>query len=600
MAGLLPPEARLQFSECLHPPLGYKLGRLAGTTYSLDFLTALTVPLAVEARATVDRSLMAGKEIEVLAALKRAAARVSIFVEAGNIGQFSKQASRLAALMEGAIHQVQPARGTSFHPKLWAMSFDPLDASGPVLTRLLVLSRNLTQDQSWDVALRLEGEVSAKRHDDNANLCGFIRYLCKASGRPAATLKPLVDALSQTSWSLPAGYDEFEFIAHHPGGRSQWAPRRGKRLAVISPFCDEKGLDRLGQDSGETILVSTDEWLAQLPRPARPSQCLVLSQAAAPEPVDAIVTPSAFSETASGLHAKIYLVEDGRKRSLTIASGNATGAGLSAGKNVEVFATLSGRGDKAGRIGLWEDEGLLGRKGWGRLLVPWIPRELTTDESSKITAERALWNYRQAVCEAAPELSCKPMDAGYELVLGFQGALSTPSAIQGLRASLATRQDWRAWTGSPLGLGPVDLHELSLFVAFKVTHVDGLEDTFVAKAAGIGFPDAGDRFDAALAQVIDGPEGFLRFASAVLDPVLGQGSGRGGTGGPGTGSSGGQAPPPMLETMLDAYLAEDGTARIKVLGEVVDVARRTKPSWLTPEFEDLWKAFQQATGRGRP
>lgn len=600
MSGLLPPEARLQFSEGMHPPEGYRLGMLAGTTYSMDFLTALTVPLAVEARATVDRSLMAGKEIEVLAALKRAAARVAIFVEAGNIGQFSTQASRLAALMEGAIHQIQPARGTSFHPKLWAMRFDPVDGSGPVVTRLLVLSRNLTQDRSWDVALRLEGAVSAKRHDNNSNLCAFIGYLCKASGRPAATLKPLVDALAQTSWSLPPGYDEFEFVAHHPGSRSQWVPRPSKRLAVVSPFCDPRGLEILGQATEEAILVSTDEWLAQLPHTSRPSQCWVLSQAAAPEPLEETEPPSAFSETASGLHAKIYLGESGSKRSLTIASGNATGAGLSAGKNVEVFATLSGKGDKAGRIGLEEDEGLLGGKGWGRFLVRWTPRELTEEESGKAAAERALWNYRQVVCEAMPQLSCKPVHGGYDLVLGFQGTLATPGAIRGLRASLATRKDWHAWEGAPLGLGTVDLHELSLFVAFEATHVDGLKDTFVAKATGVGFPSASDRFDAALAQVIDGPDGFLRFASALLDPVLGQDTGHGGTRGAGTGSSGGPMPPPMLETMLDAYLAEDGTARIKVLGEVVDVARRTRPSWLTPAFEDLWTTFQQASGRSRP
>lgn len=602
MSALLPPEARVQFSAALQPPAGYQLDALVGATYSLDFLTALTVPLATEMRNTPERARLAEAELVTLAALKRAAGRISIFVEAGNIRHLPPDASRLAALLEGSIHQVQPAKGSSFHPKFWVMRFQPSSATDPVLTRMLVLSRNLTQDRSWDVALRLEGEVVARGHDDNANACAFVTYLLRHAGKGGRAQKRLLEALAKTKWSLPPGYDEFEFVAHHDGSKAGWVPRKCDRMAVVSPFCDDQGLARLrAASSGPLVLVSTDEWLAQLPPGAAPARCFVLSGKAAPEAVEGDTASGILQESGSGLHAKVYLAEAGRRRHLTIASGNATGAGLSPSRNIEVFATLSGTGDKAGSIGLDADHGLLGTKAWGGLLDPWEPRTLSAEESGTANAERALWAFRQALCEAGPHISCRPAGDGHELVLGFDRPLPDDDAVETVRATPATRLDWRGVNGQAISLGVFEMHEVTLFLAFEVTHVDGLVATFVVKAAGYGLPGTEERFDAALAKAIKDKEGFLRFAQALLetawDPSVSTGGARGAGGE--AGASPGQAIP-LLESLLAAYLAPDGRERLRGLGEVVEVARRSRPGWMTPEFDELWEAFRQVMGRNRP
>lgn len=123
----------------------------------------------------------------------------------------------------------------------------------------------------------------------------------------------------------------------------------------------------------------------------------------------------------------------------------------------------------------------------------------------------------------------------------------------------------------------------------------------MVKAAGYGLPGTEERFDAALAKAIKDKEGFLRFAQALLetawDPSVSTGGARGAGGE--AGASPGQAIP-LLESLLAAYLAPDGRERLRGLGEVVEVARRSRPGWMTPEFDELWEAFRQVMGRNRP
>ena len=53
---------------------------------------------------------------------------------------------------------------------------------------------------------------------------------------------------------------------------------------MVSPFCDDTGLGMLRKAGAkELVLVSTDQWLAQVSEVSRPVQCLVLSPGAVPE-----------------------------------------------------------------------------------------------------------------------------------------------------------------------------------------------------------------------------------------------------------------------------------------------------------------------------
>ncbi|MBO5884988.1 MAG: hypothetical protein J6Q51_04250, partial [Clostridia bacterium] len=59
------------------------------------------------------------------------------------------------------------ARYPSFHPKFWLIKY--VNNEGEALYRVVVLSRNLTFDRSWDVSFCMEGRKVAKRTAKNRN-----------------------------------------------------------------------------------------------------------------------------------------------------------------------------------------------------------------------------------------------------------------------------------------------------------------------------------------------------------------------------------------------------------------------------------------------
>src|SRR5262245_50230686 len=113
---MLAPDDRALLVDALRPPVGTTLDRAVATTFSLDLLTTLTVPLAF-----VGFSLASEPDpIELMESVRETADRLDVFCQAGAIVA-TRWPSELVALLEPAIHQVpRPRPGHLFHPKLWA------------------------------------------------------------------------------------------------------------------------------------------------------------------------------------------------------------------------------------------------------------------------------------------------------------------------------------------------------------------------------------------------------------------------------------------------------------------------------------------------
>ena len=95
-----------------------------------------------------------------------------------------------------------------------------------------------------------------------------------------------------------------------------------------------------------------------------------------------------------GLHAKVYLAEDGGEIHLYVGSANATSAALMAGRNVEVLAELTGRRYRVGGVyALLEEEGI------GGYLTPWSRESPALDDETDAErlAENSLERARHAL-----------------------------------------------------------------------------------------------------------------------------------------------------------------------------------------------------------
>ena len=334
----LHPDVRSLYGGSLRPPPGTVFHAGVATTFTLDIETALAIPVTLALFASEDRDELLRSPLALLEGLERTAERLAIFCEAGRIHAQPAPQSRLCTLLERLITEVAAPRGGSFHPKLWVLRYLPLGTSEPIRIRLLVLSRNLTRDRSWDICLSLDGKVVRTRCAANAPLVDFLRRLPSlATGAAPEHVDRLVAELSKdlhrTEWTLPAPFEKVAFAVNGTK-RPVWRPPSCRRLGVVSPFCDEDALEMLADLSTEppTLVSRSDELIGVAQRVLdRFSDVSVMDEFAETEDGEGDDSDDDAAHPLGGLHAKAFVQENGWDTAITIGSGNATRPALLTG-----------------------------------------------------------------------------------------------------------------------------------------------------------------------------------------------------------------------------------------------------------------------------
>ena len=164
---MLEPGRRRLFLDTLRPPEGYVLDRAVGTTFTLDLMTLLAVPLAFTFSDVQDRDGQIPTEpLSLLESARRYADRIVVFCHGGQTGVPRARQPALAFIEQSVIAEVSASLGSQakgvFHPKVWVLRYVARDhtADESIRYRLVCQSRNLTFDASWDTSLVLDGELN--------------------------------------------------------------------------------------------------------------------------------------------------------------------------------------------------------------------------------------------------------------------------------------------------------------------------------------------------------------------------------------------------------------------------------------------------------
>jgi hypothetical protein len=500
-----------------------RLERAVGTTFTLDLATALTVPLAF-----AGHSLSHDPDpIALMETIRASADRLDIFAQAGAISA-GRWPSDLAALLESVIHEVpRPRPGHLFHPKVWVAHYE--DVEGNDSYRVLVLSRNLTSDRSWDVIVRLDGTPGSRINRGNEGLVRFVSAVSQMSKRalPAdrnEAIMGLANELRRVDWELPAGAARVRFWPLGlPGGRPLKLDDLflGYRHLVVSPFVTADGLDaviRPMAQGSDATLISRAEELDKLPAGALDDlRVRVINPTAGLSDEDESADGTAWSPTApppfGALHGKAIVVEKNHRARAFFGSANATAAGI--GGNVELLCELEGGPSRLGVGAMLDDP-----DGFSKLLDDYTPpRKPVTDEAEELG--RRLDDYLVDGAQLAFVLTVTPENDQWRGVITTDRPLPVPP--QG--ASVSVSPFNRPAEHSPLAAGtPVhaqmasrDVTELTPFLVLTIrASVKGkeVERSTVVAAEMRGAP--ADRLDEILARQIDSPEKFLRFLLLLL------------------------------------------------------------------------------------
>ena len=591
---MLAPDSRALLLDALRPPPGYSLDRAVATTFTLDLETALTVPLAFAGFRLDEQP----DPIEVMESLRGMSDRIDIFCQAGAIGA-GRWPSDLLALLEDVVHPVRrPRPGHIFHPKTWVLRFH--DESQETAYRLLVLSRNLTADRSWDTILWLDGRRAGRINQRNAPLVRFFRALPGLAVRPLsqgrqAVLSEMAEELRRVEWELPDGVQEAHF---HPIGLP-YARRfpveehfSGYRKLVISPFVREGAIRRIFRmRAGQTaVLISRGAELNALPTDALDQVDvyeLDPTASLAGDDADGETNQSFFTQ----LHAKLFVVERAKRAHLFVGSANATDAGLS--QNVEFLCELVGPARTLGVDSLVGEDAPL-----RALLTPYDPCTTQPDRTEGADS-RALDDLLLDIAAGVRfHTTITRKTEGWVARITSDG---TPQRIPDM-ADVAIAPYNRLDEAYPLTqeapidvkLPPRELADITAFLrltASRKVNGDLLERSTVVCSRLEGSPD--DRFRQILARQIDTPEKFLRLLALLIGFASGIGTVVSATGN-GSASWSGGAGQGVLELLARA-LAESPES-IDHLDEIVEHLRRSPHgrAVLPPGWDDVWLPVLEA------
>lgn len=503
---MLSPDSRQTLLDALRPPAGFHLGCAVGTTYSLDLDAALTAPASFALYAVTDLHEPRSVEpLELLDSIRRHADRFTIFFQAGQVPIPAQR--RLFAYLEGAVVPVIAPNGGAFHPKIWVLRFDADGA--PSTFRMLCASRNLTHDRSWDTMLRLDSsdDQEMEQSIDSVGLAAMVRALPglvvgPMNGQRQASIAALADQVEVVRWSLPPGFRAGRFLPIGIGDASSPPfPQSADRMAIVSPFLTGGLLKRLPSAAGRCVLISRPDQITGCAATiaARFGEVYTLDPDAVPSGAadqstgeeDADQVPADDPTTPfEGLHAKLFVFDQGPNTTILTGSANATNAAFAT--NVEFLTELTGPRRMLGVEALLAEPSK-DVQTLRSFLIPFPLADVDGEEDAVDDIEDQLDTLRREIASMPFEARAVPDGSDDRFLLSFTSGAAIPALPAG-----AT---WHAW---PITVTADSAHQIDSTRKFDEQFAVSFEGISAFFANELTLGDVGTRF-VLVANLVEAP-----------------------------------------------------------------------------------------------
>lgn len=529
---MLNPDTTVLLTDALQPPPGFEVDTAVATTYSLDLTAMLIAPMTF-AFSNVDdaRHIGSGDPVQMLDAVKRHIGHTTVFCQAAAI-HVPATHSRILAFLEDSIFQVEPpAEDGLFHPKIWALRY-VRRADGALHHRVVVASRNLTLDSSWDTVLVLDED--SRGTIDAAPAADFIAQLPALCTDPlpetrATAIDDLCTTLRPVRLEAPEPFTGGELLPLGLVANSAWPfAEPSDRILVISPFLTASTLDRLRSQTSEAILLSRAESFDRVGGRATIGWDLQVLSSGVDLLEGAVEDTEVVDEFAStpsddpdekhhraliGLHAKTVVTDHPGGGSMVVTgSANITAAAWN--RNIEFDAVLTGPTTTCGV------EAVLGREsndpGLQKIMESYSPAAEKPTEDPTIATSYLLESFHRMLARSdpRPRLDIIPhedasVSARLTLTLPDELPGKTKiwlSTVPGQRRLLDKTTTW-----------DIAIENITPFIAIETTAGSGASR--LTRRCLIMVPIIGDPLDRrqrALADILNSSERVLRYLAFLL------------------------------------------------------------------------------------
>jgi len=396
---------RLSYGDILAPEPGFVLKNAITTTYSLDLETLVASTIALSLGEATDSELVRNP-LNLLYAIRRAADKVIVFCDSTQT-KLPRKRTKLLELLENSIVQVSlpelnfKGNYPSFHPKIWILQYEN-SLTKERSYRLIVMSRNLTFDHSWDVSVCLDGYEADTTDSRTQPIIDFVSFLRKQVSdkdtskiEKLAMLDAMISDLSKVSFSVEdSDFEDFEILPLGIGAVDinsdyLFEEKSYEDLLVISPFVSKSTITKLmsqtnlSESAIPTLLTRRSE-LAKLKDVMYEFDIVCLKD----EIVDGeqmleddVNADEIDNVPKEDIHAKLYAKQLFGETTLYLGSMNASENGTN--RNVEILLKLKGSGyspdDIFANLGGYDEKGPLEFIDMNSINFEEIPEEKNED-----------------------------------------------------------------------------------------------------------------------------------------------------------------------------------------------------------------------------
>lgn len=596
---------RINYGEVLMPPVGYKLERAIGTTYSLDLETLTAVSIALGLIEDTDSELI-NNPISMLSALQKISDRIVVFCEAGQIKLPSKPNALCLTLEKMVVPVSVPFdkkinRFPAFHPKTWLLEYSNED--GEKQYRFVVMSRNMTFDHSWDVACALDGDTTSDGEVGTEPIVDFLRFLRKQLNKDLINysrqyndLSYMIKTIPQVRFHVENGFSECVIMPMGIGAGSydmaaNWLfTENFHELVVMSPFLTGSVIENFN-DPAKTLTGTTRTLItrrSELPKitggKASNFDVYVMKD-------DIIDGESSISdgedeqsEQESGkqdIHAKIYVRRKYSTTDLFLGSMNASYAAINS--NVEMMLRLRTKNSVLNGEKFLDDimgEDREGKKNPFELVIP-EDMDASEDTSLQDQVEQRI----KEICRVKMTATVESNDDRYDIrVAADIDDKQDGVVIRPLRSNkesvLMPEMDFNS----------LDMLQLSEFYVASVTIADcTLERVIMIPTSGI--PEGRDA--EIIKNVIKTRNQFIEYVAFILgdDYVQSFLENKKSSGGYGEWDQN-SAMPAVYEKMLKTSISDPDR-----LGEIQYITKAIEEEEIIPpEFREMYSVFCNTLG----
>ncbi|NYS60707.1 hypothetical protein [Vreelandella salicampi] len=595
---LNPKAERVDYGWELRPPEGYELDSAIAATYTLELDALLSVPVALCFHDTLEGEIQ-GERLALLEAVGQLNGRLKVFYQAGKI-KLPGSYNRLFALLEPWLQPVMPGNVaySSFHPKFWLLRYTA--PKRPVRYRLIVLSRNLTFDRSWDLALSMDGEVSRESlYSTHQGWDDLVRglLLLDPSFEPGKVIRK---ELNRIKWRPPDNFRDPRILAGGPGyGQPLDILNPNDSILVVSPFLKDSvggvgALDELAQRApeGNRWLLSRGEELDEIgPEKLVEWSCFSINS----DVVDGEERLE-MGIAKQNLHGKLIVVERGKRRQTChwhLGSANATAAALGhAGtdpRNTELMVRLTGQSALMGPAALLEQ--WIDKHNPGNGLF--VEHQFDERQESEGESDRDLFrvlsfglikaDWILTAREAESDSTLFELELSIDEMPSLQAGLSVEVGLLPVRESYRPLDDHISWNN-------LNINQLSAFLAVRITSHASSETEHLVIQTDLNLPTGTDRERRIIEQLVDTEDKFLNYIRLLLQrhPDKNEWFGFDGSGGQ-TGTLGtlfGDSP--VFEQLM--FAAARDTEILERIQKMIDRLKGTSVP-IPERFEQLWRHF---------